>query len=52
MGGKTVNEHKEITTLKVRAAVHFVEKEGAVIAEKLGDGCNVLFLDLKGCYKL
>lgn len=41
-----------MTTLKVRAVVNFVEKEGAVIAEKLGDGCKVLFLDLKGCYKL
>lgn len=43
---------KKSLLLKVRAAVHFVGKEGAVIAEKLGDGCTVLFLDLKGCYKL
>lgn len=38
LGDKTIKEHEEITTLKVRAVVNFVRKEGTVIAEELGDG--------------
>lgn len=38
MGDKTIKEHKEMTTLKVRAVVSFVGKEGDGTAEELGDG--------------